>query len=75
MLLIGEKSKHDDILQGVAQGCTLSPCPFEVYSENIIEAVEAAKQGVTVGGVRVGDRSLRMTLRGHQKHPKNYRNK
>ena len=37
-------------LQGVAQGCTLSPNPFKVYMNDLIVAVEAAKQGVTMGG-------------------------
>ena len=38
-----------DILQVVAQGCTSSPNVFEVYIHNMIIAVEAARQGVTVG--------------------------
>ena len=36
-------------MQGVAQGCTLSPNLFKVYISDMIVAVEAAKQGVTVG--------------------------
>ena len=31
VLLDGEVSKYVDILRGVAQGCTLSPNPFNVY--------------------------------------------
>ena len=37
------------ILQGVAQGCTVSPNLFKIYFNDLIEAVEAARQGVTVG--------------------------
>ena len=36
------------ILQGVAQGCTLSPHYIQYISDTIV-AVEAAKHGVTVG--------------------------
>ena len=44
-------SKYVDILQGVAQGFTLSPNLFKVFINDmiLIVAVEAAKQGVTVG--------------------------
>ena len=42
-------SKYGDILQGVAQGCTLSPNLLKVYVNDMIVAVEAAKQGVTMG--------------------------
>ena len=38
-----------NILEGVAQGCTLSPNLFKVYINDMIVAVEAAKQGVTMG--------------------------
>ena len=49
VMLDGELSKYLDILQGVAQGCTLSPNLFKVvYINNMLVAVEA-KQGVTVG--------------------------
>ena len=37
------------ILQGVAQGCTLSHNLFKVPIDDVIEVVEEAKQGVTVG--------------------------
>ena len=37
-----------DTLQGVAQGCTLSPNLFKVYTNDIIVAVEVANQGVTM---------------------------
>ena len=51
VMLDGEISKYVDILQGVAQGCTSSPNLFRVYINDmiLIVAVEAAKQGVTVG--------------------------
>ena len=48
VMLDGEISKYVDILQ-VVQGCTLSPSLFKVYISDMIVAVEAAKQGVTVG--------------------------
>ena len=35
--------------KGVAQGCTLSPNLFRVDMNYMIVAVEAAKQGVTMG--------------------------
>ena len=51
VLLDGEISNIVDILQGVAQGCTLSPNWFKVYTSinGMIVAVEATRQGVTVG--------------------------
>ena len=48
-MLDGEISKYVDILQRVAQGCTLSPNLFKVYVHDMIVAVEAATQGVTMG--------------------------
>ena len=47
--LDGEISKYVDILQGVAHGCTVSPIMFNVYINDLIMTVEAAKQGVTMG--------------------------
>ena len=44
-----ETSKYFDILQEVAQGCTLSPTLFKVFIDDMIRAVEATKQGVKVG--------------------------
>ena len=38
-----------DVLQGVAQGCTVSTNLFKVYVSDMAVAVEAAKQVVTVG--------------------------
>ena len=51
VMLDGEISKYVDILQGVAQGCTLSPnlSKVYIYMYDMILAVEAAKQGVTMG--------------------------
>ena len=49
-LLFGkEVSNYVDILHGVAQGYTLSLNLFKVYINDMVVAVEAAKQGVTVG--------------------------
>ena len=53
VMLDGEISKYVDILQGAAQGCTLSPNLFKVYINDMIVAVEAAKEGVTVGEGKV----------------------
>ena len=50
VMLDGEISRYVDILQGVAQGCTLSPIFFRVYINDMIVTVEAAKQGVTRWG-------------------------
>ena len=49
-MLDGGISNYVYILQGVAQGCTPSPNLFKVYINDMIVAVEAARQGVTVGG-------------------------
>ena len=49
MMLDGEISKYFDILQGVAQGCTLSPTLFKVFINDLILAIESAQQGVKVG--------------------------
>ena len=48
VMLGGEISKYVDILQGVAQGCTLPPDLFKTSINDLIVAVEAARQGVTV---------------------------
>ena len=48
VMLDGEISKYVDSLQGIAQGCTLSPNLFKVHINDLIVAV-AAKQGVTMG--------------------------
>ena len=49
VMLDGEIPKYVDILQGVAEGCTLSPDLFKVYINDMTVAVGAAKQGVTMG--------------------------
>ena len=49
MMRDGEISKCVNILPGVAQGCTLSSNIFKVYINDMIVAIEAAKQGVTMG--------------------------
>ena len=46
-VLDGEISEYVDILQGVAQGCAPSLILFKVYINDMIVAVEAAKQGVS----------------------------
>ena len=43
-----EYSNVLDILQGVARGCTLSPNLFKVYTDDMIAAIAAANQMVTV---------------------------
>ena len=48
-MLDGETSKYFNILQGVTQGCTLSPTLFKVFINDMIRAVDPAKQGVKVG--------------------------
>ena len=49
MMLDGEESKYVDIIQGDAQGCTLSTNLFKLYVNDMIVTVGTAKQGVTVG--------------------------
>ena len=55
VMLDGEISKHVDNLQRVAQGCTLPPNLFNIYTwydiyiNDLIVAVKASRQGVTVG--------------------------
>ena len=49
VMLDGEKSEYVDTLQGVAQRYTLSPYLFKVHIDDMIVALEAAKQGVTLG--------------------------
>ena len=74
VLLDGEISKYVDTLQGVAQGCTLSPNLFKVHNNDMIVAVEAAKEGVTVGEAKVSGLMFAIISWGYQKHPKDCRN-
>ena len=48
-MLDGEISKYVDVLQGVAQGCTMPPNLFKICINDLIVAVEPARQGVPVG--------------------------
>ena len=74
VLLDGEISKYVDTLQGVAQGCTLSPNLFKVHNNDMIVAVEAAKEGVTVGEDKVSGLMFAIISWGYQTHPKDCRN-
>ena len=49
VMLDREVSECVDISQRVAQVCMLSPILFKIYIDDLIVAVEATKQGVTVG--------------------------
>ena len=51
-MLDGEISKYVDVLQGVAQGCTLSRNVFKVSINDMIAAVEAVKQISRWGKIR-----------------------
>ena len=42
IILNGEISKYFDILQGVTQGCTLSPTLFKAFINDLILALEPA---------------------------------
>ena len=44
----GKISNYVDIVQGVAQGCTLSPNLFKVHIDDMIVAVILSNQGVTM---------------------------
>ena len=48
---------------------------FKVYVNDMIVAVEAAKQGATMGEDTVSGLCLRMISWGYQKHPKDFRNR
>ena len=55
MMLDGEISKYFDILQGVAQGCTLSPTLFKIFIDDLILANRistARSQGEGRYGIR-----------------------
>ena len=51
-----EKSLSDEIRikRGVRQGCVLSPCLFNLYTETIFRHIEDSK-GVTIGGTQINN--------------------
>ena len=51
-----EKSLSNEILikRGVRQGCVLSPCLFNLYTETIFRHIEDSK-GVTFGGTQINN--------------------
>ena len=75
VMLDGEISNYVDILQGVAQGCTLSSNLFEVYINDMIGAVEAAKQGVPVGDDTVSGLMFADDFVCKSETPEGFRNK
>ena len=70
VMLDGAISKYVDILQGVTQGCTLSPNILEVYINDMIVEVEAKKQGVTIGEDAVSGLMFADNFVGISKRPK-----
>ena len=50
MMLDGEISKYVNILQGVTQGCTLSPNVFKVYINDMISSSRSSKARSHDGG-------------------------
>ena len=74
-MLDGEISKYVDVLQGVAQGCTLSPNAFKVYINDMILTFEVAKQGVTVGEDTLSGLMFADDFAGIAESPKGCRNK
>ena len=65
----GEISKYVDILQGVPQGCPLSLDIFKILIHDLIVAVEAAKQGATVGEYTVSGLMFKNGLVGISETP------
>lgn len=49
MALDGDISREFEIVQGGAQGCTLSPTSSKVFINDLIVSTEAAEQGVKMG--------------------------
>ena len=75
-MLEGEISKYVDILQGVAQGCTLSPNLFKVYIYDIDSSTrEAAKQGVTMGEDTVSGLMFADNFVGISETPEGWQNR
>ena len=80
VMVDGEMPKYGEILHRVAQGCTLSPTLFKIYTTSkylltindlVVVAVETAKQGVameedTVSGLMFADDFVRGDI--YQKH-------
>ena len=71
VMLDGEILKYADVLQGVAQGCTLSPNLLcRVHINDMRVGVEAAKQGATMGEDSVSGLMFADDFVGISKHPK-----
>ena len=74
-MLDGEISKYVDTVQGVPHVYALPPNPFKIHVNDLRVAVEAAKQGVTVGEDTVsGFMFADDFVWGYRKHPKDCRN-
>ena len=69
VMLDEEISKYVDILQGVAQGCNITQSRFKVYINDLLVAVEAAKQEVMMGGDAVSGLTFADDLVGISKTP------
>ena len=55
VLLDGEMSASFSVEQGVAQGCSLSPILFSVFSNDLLKEVEKTELGIHLGeGGRIG---------------------
>ena len=63
-----------NILQGLAQGCTLSPNQFKAYINDMIVAIAEAKQEVTVGEGTVSGLMFADDFAGISETPKDCRN-
>ena len=76
VMLDGEISNYYvDILQEVAQGCTLSPYLFKVFIYDTIIAVKAAKQRVTMWEDHTSWLMFADDFAGiYREHPKDCRN-
>ena len=49
--------------KGVCQGCTLSPCLFNLYAENIMRSAELdeAQAGIKIAGRTINNLYMQMT--------------